>query len=394
MVVLATVSAFAQENCKGPYLTNKAFDNTFVGIGGGINTLIHKDNENKITFDPEIFAGKWFTPNVGGRIGYQGLRLKEEYDADFHHHYYPEGSGTATGVQTLNHGFAYFHGDLMWNVCNQFGGYKDRFFNLIPYAHCGYVRIYDPSKGFFSDAQDNEFAAGPGIMGTFRITEHLAAMLDVCDVIFSGRFHDYNEGSAVNTVSASIGVMYKIGKTGWDCGDNGASLAAVTDALAAAEAALAAARKDLAAANQNLLDANAENDALKKRIKALEDELNKEPEKDVVYIKTALGVAPITLFYELDKDALNVTELRHLDDYVTSILEQDADRTFVLTGSADKGTGSYKHNVDLAGRRAAGVKKILMEKYKVKADKIVVSDPKVSDENIDPRLDRSVVVKH
>ena len=41
--LLISVTANAQENTKrGPYETNKAFDNTFIGVGAGINaTFLH-----------------------------------------------------------------------------------------------------------------------------------------------------------------------------------------------------------------------------------------------------------------------------------------------------------------------------------------------------------------
>lgn len=378
----------AQDAYRGPVATKNFGSDIFVGAGAGINTMFAPQNQNKVTGDFDVYAGKWFTPSLGLRVGFQGLTLKEKYPADFHEHFWMEPD--ADGV--LTYGFYNIHGDAMWNVFNTFFGYKERVFELVPYAHVGFQTIFDKARGVFSDARDPEFEVGPGVMGIVNITKNLGAFVDVRDNLFSGRFHNWNEGGVTQVVTAALGVMYTFGKTDWDRSVSASE-------LDAANASLAAARESLAGANAALAAALAAKEALDAKVAALAAELDAyrakdaNDDKDVVYVKTALGVAPLTLYYEINSKVLNVTERRHLDDYVKAILAQDPDRVFVLTGSADEGTGTPEINADLSAGRAAGVKKILEDVYGVKAANIDVHS-KISNENADPRFDRSVLIEH
>lgn len=377
----------AQDAFRGPYATQKFGDNTFLGIGGGVNTLLSPGNQPMISPAVDIYAGKWFVPALGLRIGYQGLSLKEKYaGADFHEHFWMEPD--ADGV--YKYGFNYFHGDVLWNLFQTLSGCKQRSFELIPYFHIGLEVIYNPEKGFFSDQRDPESCFGPGLMAKINFNKNLAGIIDVRDIMFAGRFHNYNQGGFVQTVSASAGLMYSFGNTVWE-------KAASSSELNEAHASLQSARESLASANAALASALAAKEALEARSAALASELEslraKEDEKDVVYIKTALGVVPLVLYYEIGSKVLNFTERRHLDDYVKAVLKQDPERLFVLTGSADKGTGTSEINTDLSNGRAEGVKKILEAEYGVKSDRITIYS-KISEENEDPRFDRSVFIEH
>lgn len=388
IIAVASVAVAQEKSSQKQYLTGPKFvDHTFVGASAGINTLLSRDNgfdkKSKLTFDLDIYAGKWFTPSVGARVGFQKMNVREQFIADFYSHTIlsnpdPEGHN--------KYGANYIHADFLWDVFNAFGGYKDRVVSLIPYAHVGWVRLYDPEMGVSSEYRDDEMAFGPAVMATFKVAKRFAIVLDVKDVMFSGRFHDYGDAGVVNNITASAGLVYKLGKTDWDrCSQTPApQVVDRSSELAEAMAALVAAQAALDQANRDKAD-------LQKKL----DELQNRPvEKDVVYIKTNLGVAPLTLFYEINSAELNQTELRHLDDYITAILEQDPDRTFYLTGSADRGTGSFEHNSILANKRANYVRDVLINKYMVRDSNIVVNEGLVTDSNSDPRLDRSVVVRH
>lgn len=394
VAVLASASLSMAQNARGPYHTNKAGDNLFIGVSGGVSTLSTSTNETMFTPDFEITFGKWFTPSVGARIGYQGASLKEKYaDHDFHEHFWMEPDKNGA----FKYGFGYVHGDVMWNFINAIWGYKERVINVIPYLHAGYECIWNPETGITGAARDPEFVAGAGILATAKLTKRLALTADVRNLMFSERFHDWNRGGVGQVFTGSIGLAYAIGKTDWDRCSGNADLADAKAALAAAQAALAASEASLAAACSAADDLNAKVKGLTEEnasLKAAVENAVPKNENDVVYVKTALGVAPLILYYDINVTELNATELRHLDDYVKSILAQDPDRKFTLTGSADKGTGTMEINTRLAAGRSAGVKKILMEKYNVKAENIVVKEGKVTDENADPRFDRSTIVEH
>lgn len=385
--------ASAQEDSKAPVLTGEKFiDHTFVGATAGVNTLFARESdipgqENKASFLLDIYAGKWFTPAVGARIGFQKVNVNEQFPSNFYSHTFlpvnPENG-------QYHFGGAYWHGDIMWSLINGIWGYKEsRKFDVVPYGHVGWMRLYDTDQkgGYFKGNEtgyhDDEFAAGPGIMLTYKATKRLSVVLDVKDIIMSGRFHDYSNAGIVNNLTAGLGLQWGIGATTWNraekCVDNSGALADALAALAAAQAALD--------------KANADKNALAKALEDCQNSLPKDTE-DVVYIKTNLGVTPISLYYDINSTVLNATELRHLDDYMNDILSQDPDRVFYLTGSADKGTGTLEINQRLVKGRSEGVKKIMMEKYNVKESNIVLKDGKITDENEDPRFDRSTIIEH
>ena len=156
----ASPMVYAQENgnrdengkvVRGPYETNRFGDNWFIGAGGGINIMLNEGYD--IRFSPSIDAnlGKWFTPAVGMRIGYQGFQTKAWADA-------PSVLGRVKdadkGQYPVKAGYMYFHGDFLWNMSNALSGYKEtRFWNLVPYLHAGYYRSYGLDE---VDFEDNE----------------------------------------------------------------------------------------------------------------------------------------------------------------------------------------------------------------------------------------------
>lgn len=81
---LVSTVAMAQENgnrdannkiVRGPYETNRFFDNIWIGVGGGVN-IYHGENDSYGKFGKrlapaiDVNVGKWITPSVGLRLGY------------------------------------------------------------------------------------------------------------------------------------------------------------------------------------------------------------------------------------------------------------------------------------------------------------------------------------
>ena len=136
----------------------------------------------------------------------------------------------------------------MWNFTNTVWGYKEkRFWNVAPYLHVGGLRIYDVSDPTMDapgkpennvHTYDNEIGFGVGLFNTLRLTKRLHATIDVRELMFSGRYHNWEGGGIASDLSVSAGLMVNLGKVGWDRGvakdDNNEALAA----LAAAQAAL------------------------------------------------------------------------------------------------------------------------------------------------------------
>ena len=110
---------------RGPYETNRFFDNIFVGVAGGVN-LYFGENDSEGKFGKrlapamDIHVGKWFTPSIGARVGYAGLQAKGWTSAGTLYAKSADGS-----LFREKFGVMYLHADAMWNFSNAVSGYKE-----------------------------------------------------------------------------------------------------------------------------------------------------------------------------------------------------------------------------------------------------------------------------
>ncbi|MBQ0149806.1 MAG: OmpA family protein [Bacteroidales bacterium] len=386
---LVSMTAFAQENnnrdakgkvVRGPYETNSIGSNWFISVAGGASAFLdnHEGYEfGHLTPALDVTLGKWLTPSMGLRAGYQGLVGAQDATKIL---------GNQAGTTTYEEDFkySYVHGDLLWNISNAIGGYKEtRLWNFIPYVHTGYVRLTDINdestdfKPHATNLYDNEVALGVGLLNNIRLANRVNAFIDVRYTNFSSRFHDWAIGGRMSQLTGFIGLSYNIGKTNWQrIASNAASLALAEQALANAQAQIAALK------------------AAPKDTVVVEKFVAKEDDGDTKYVPLALGIPPITLFFEINSTELNVTERQHLKFYVENILNLDPERKFYLTGSADKGTGTQSINEKLSQGRVEKVIEILKNEYGVSDDRLILKGTKITDEAADPRLDRSVIIVH
>ena len=159
----------------------------FATFGGGVNTL----------YAPapavELELGKWFTPYIGARIGYQGARIATHEPGD----------------PTMRIGFAYAHADLLWNATNTiFGNVGQHFFSLSPYVHFGGLVEY-------LRANDKEFAAGAGLLGTFNVTDRAGFFVDFRTIAYKGIEHHTPVPERTLWASALAGLTYNLGEHDW-----------------------------------------------------------------------------------------------------------------------------------------------------------------------------------
>ena len=122
---LFSLNAYAQEDAnrgangevvRGPYVTNGAFDNTFISLGAGTNSVLERSfGLGKFGLATDVTLGKWFSPTIGVRAGWHGLNV------------------TSKSGELNKSPYHYLHGDLLWNLSNAIGGYKEtRIWNFSP----------------------------------------------------------------------------------------------------------------------------------------------------------------------------------------------------------------------------------------------------------------------
>lgn len=360
--LLFSVNAFAQENAnrdengkvvRGPYETNKAGDNTFIEIGVGINGSIPSIKDlNKTQFigglDAALAFGKWWTPAIGMRIGYRGAWDKAKINFQ------------APAVDAGNRfGMHYFHGDLLWNISNTIGGYKEtRFWDFIPYAHMG-VLLVSPEISPFK-IRNTEYAAGFGLINNLRLGKRVDLNIDLGTLVCKAHsYSDEPKGRYMYLPYATVGVAFNLGKTNFD---RHSSITPVVIPVPFTTEQY----NDLADKVAALEKENAE---LKDKIAALENEV--APLRQLVngqtYLYengqfTAVDVkpgSPITLYFDCGSSKLSAREKAHLEYFTSNVV--DGDTKLSVNGYADKQTGSARRNQQLSEQRVKEVVDLLVK---------------------------------
>ena len=392
VAVSLTVSpvANAQENrdengkiVRGPYETNRFGDNWYIGVGGGINLLWSEGYDN-VKIGPSIDAnfGKWFTPAVGMRVGYQGFSSQIWSDT-------PSVLGpslnTENDMYLQKFGYMYIHGDFMWNMSNAFGGYKEkRFWNFVPYLHSGFFRSYGIDNVDFAD---NEFAMGAGLLHNLRLARRLDLIIDMRATVVNGRIHGASGVAVLPSVTAGLAVDLgwpEFTRTSTIVGAVEVAFAEQTAALATAVEALEVANAALASNNENLTKKNAK---LTKQVQALQN----RPEFD---LSSFLGnMTPAYVYFNIGETTLDQKQMQQLDFLAKNIImtaDQETQVYITVMGSADGNTGTMKRNQYLSEARAKYIYDLLTSKYNISSDRLIIKTEVVKKAAV-PELSRAVI---
>ena len=392
VALTASPALSAQENgnrdmdgkiVRGPYETNRFGDNWFIGVGGGINLFWNDGYDVKIGPSIDANFGKWFTPAVGMRIGYQGISsqvwsnspgvLGAELDKDQNQY-----------LQKF--GYMYFHGDFLWNISDAIGGYKEtRFWDLVPYLHAGFFRSYGMGD---NDFYDNEFAMGAGLLHNLRLTDRLDLVIDMRATVVNGRVIGSSGVSVMPTVTAGLAV-----DLGWP---NFVRTSTIVGALEIANAEktaiLEGAIAALEIANASLEDQNVQlnksNKQLTKEVKKLKNQPKPDP---AVFFE---DMTPAAVYFNIGQTTLNDKEMQHLDFLARNLIAKADNETKILItvmGSADGNTGSMRRNQHLSEARGKYVFDILTTKYGISPERLTVKS-EVIKKATHPELSRAVVI--
>jgi len=381
------------------FITNKWFDNIFLGVGAGASTSFGKEIEdNYFTPTFNVTLLKWFSPTIGARIGFQqfygkeGLNGYAPYQMAGGHSALPykvDGKFVkqAYGPGTLYYGHAYFNGSILWNLTQFFGYYRaDRFYNISLHVDGGYSHLYDnkdkdgDDKGIRSSNYDREFSLGAGLYNTFRINDRWNATADLVLMGYSGDYRT-DRGYVTFVPNLTVGIAYNIYKTRWN------EKKEYVDRVVEAENTTVIVKKENAALEKTVETKDFSISNLEKELGSTRSTLAKT-DAELQDLKAKMYV--YTAYFELDKAKVSFAEKQHVKKFVENILQQNPDHVFKLTGSADKGTGSFSHNTKLASNRAENIRKYMVKELGVKEENIVINEPLVTDSQMDASFDRCV----
>ena len=205
-------SEYYLQTLKPTYLTNVSEaanwgKNWFIEVKGGASAFLGTpigcgDVFDRLSSALQIGVGKWFTPAVGGCVGYQGLSFKkgEFKSMDYH----------------------FVHADFLYNLtsginCNDLGLSR---WDVIPYLGVG--MIYNPDwysacmcPGHASGS--HPFAFSYGVECRYRLTDRMHAVAEISGMTTAKNFDAVGTSSRFgdNMLTLSAGLSFTLGKVGY-----------------------------------------------------------------------------------------------------------------------------------------------------------------------------------
>lgn len=350
---------------RGPYETAAFGDHIWIGAAGGVNLFEHSlSSVGRITPALDINVGKWITPCIGVRIGYQGINVSSRY------------SSVDMPSVLSRSGHSYFHGDLLWNISNVLSGYKEtRRWNFIPFISTGLAHSCNGTE------KENGLGIAAGLINEIRLTDRIGLTLEVRQLLVGGNYDFSSNYGFSGVTSATFGILFRLGKTGFRRCDSSVYESRL-NSMEAARDALYSRNVRLDKMNSRLV---AQNDELRSEI----DSLTSASQGYAGAVSSAQGV----FFFEAGQSVLSEQELFHLGSYVRNMLAANPGKIFTVIGYTDSGMLQEASDPYLAGKRAEYVCDVLGTSYGIPQDRIIMMSAGADDRWGSALLNRCVIIE-
>lgn len=351
--------------------TNSFWDNWFISIGAG-GQVYFGDHDKQVSFGErispalDIAVGKWFSPEIGVRLMYNGLSAKGATRWGAAHSTGEEVEGWGTGLYKSKFNYFNFQADAMFNLSNIFCGYNEkRVYNCSPYIGLGVMKVTDAPK---ETAVSGHF----GILNSFRLCSALDLNLDLRGTLVDDDFDGEPGGrGGEGMFSATIGLTYKFKPRGWNRSRTIVREVYNNDEINAMREKL----NQMSEENARLEEALAQND--------------RERAQTIVKQITSANL----IVFPIGESTLSKQARVNLGMLAEVIKQGDASTVYTITGYADAGTGSKEMNEQLSKARAEAVCDCLVKEFGVNKSQLKI-DYKGGVDNMfydDPRMSRAVI---
>ena len=348
-LVLAGATMVANAQTKEKYVSEKATDNIFVSVTGGISIVNSGKSEGKFG-DPAphitVSLGKWFTPVWGVRA--QGGLWKANFDTQWAAGTYGANGEMIGSENSYSKNVGQLRLDGIFNLSNAICGYNpDRVFTLSVFAGPGLTIAKGNGSFEVQDivagqswhkvrpaGADNKAGAyingSVGLLGKFNVNKYLDIDVEARGELASSYLGYLASSRTVGGIYVGAGVTYTFGGKKFVPYISKVDQDAINDEINKYRSELAQAQSDLANAKNALA--------------------NMKPEvKEVV--KEVEVAGPRAIFFKIGS--------ARLDDYgkvniqlAAKILKANPDKKYKVAGYADKATGSASWNQKLSEKRA------------------------------------------
>ena len=346
-LMLAGAAMTVNAQTKEKYVNEKASDNIFVSVTGGISMTNSGKSEGKFGSPAPhitVSVGKWFTPVWAVRA--QGGLWRSNFDT-----FWSKGTigdnGQLMGSDNSYHkNVGQLRLDAMFNISNAIWGYNpDRLFNLSVFAGPGltiakgngaFEVVTNETSGTWYKKLAGDNGAGAyingsvGLQGKFNVNKYWDIDVEARGELASSYLGYLSSSRTTAGLYFGVGATYTFG------GKKFVPYTSKVD-IDALNAEINKYRSELEQAQTDL--ASAKNAAA-----------NVEPEVREV-VKEVQVAGPRAIFFKIGS--------ARLDDYgkvniklAAKILKENPDKKYKVAGYADKATGSASWNQKLSEKRA------------------------------------------
>ena len=331
--------------------------NWFIEAKGGASAFLGSPIGCGDVFDRtmpvlQVGLGKWFTPAVGGRVSYQGMKFKN------------------ANLQTMDYQFV--HADFLYNLThhlqqNEYGLSK---VDVIPFVGVGLIRNSSSPTGYIQtdgvSSGNHPFAFSYGIELRYLIADRLHLVGEVSGMTTFRNFDGVGTSCKLgdHMLNASIGLSYTIGKRGWKHVVDARPYISQNNYLLDRYTELQQYAKDRqreeTAAPTDKNDYSGLN-SLRSRMASGYDSSEQGGQTDTLSQQSVGVGVPIYFYFKLNTAKLvDKSQLANLDEIAKIAKEQHL--AIHISGAADKATGTTTRNRTLSIERAKYIGKQLMKR--------------------------------
>lgn len=383
MTMAATTEPETVQDESQGYLLNGFWDNWYISLDGGISLFFSPEDAQDGIFGnftdrmaPNVALnfGKWWTPVFGTRIGLDYMAANSSTSlADAF------GYQNATSYNNLfvqKHQGLRPHIDGMVDLVNLFGGYsKTRIYSLVIYGGFGYGYGWAADQPISTGRWDTEIRGG--LINSFHVSKAIDVNIELKVSKYDSSLSQEPTDDFTNLMaSANIGIAYKFNERGWE--------APVIPVVVPVIPKYSDAEGD--ALVSRLQEAN-------NRIKELEGNLatTNETLAQTMSASYADEAPAFTIYFDINQSAINACNKKVVRAMADAI-KADPNTRYVVTGYADKETGTDAFNAKLREARAKSVYNALV-KYGVNPDQLSTATDTNPLNKFNYVLDRAATIK-
>lgn len=346
IILLTTSYVFGQEKAMK---MNSFSSNWFIQIQGGGSVTFsdyHKRTDFTDFLSPHVAlsVGNWFAPIMGARIQANGWESRN-YD------YLIDDNFKVKYIQA--------NVDALFNISNMLSpSNPNKGFNVVGILGVGYAHGFKNKDR--NIGASNYVVPRAGLQFNFRVSDVIGINIEGTGNLFPDSFNGISQGTKYDgTLNVMAGLNFKLGKQGYEVVNyiDPAEIRALQDEVN----------------RQKLLVSETQGTVLDRdrQISQLKSELDAKPkvvvEQETVELEEVVMNAVVV--FKLGKSTLQ--DNQEINIYNAAKFFQDnPNYDMIITGYADKATGSAAVNQRLSEQRAEAVKKIMIDKYGITANRI------------------------